>query len=150
MRGGKIRKYCLVKWEKPNNGFYKFNVDGTATDKPGPTGIGGVIHDDLGRQNLVFTESAGVLDTNGAELLAIRKAILIWLLCGNDNLVMEGDSVNALAWASGRKKPPWKMINVVRQIRSLSRQGLSSSSTRGNWPVVLPTFWPRLGSIKWS
>lgn len=42
--------------KKHYKGFYKFNVNGAAMDKPGPPGIGRVAHDDRGRMVLVFSE----------------------------------------------------------------------------------------------
>lgn len=51
-----------------------------------------------------FSESTGVMESNEVELLAIRKAIYLWSRFGNGNLIVEGYSVNLIAWASDRKK----------------------------------------------
>lgn len=72
MKGGKkVRKTC-TKWVKPKKGFYKFNVDGTTRGKPRLVRIKGVLHDDLSRMLLIFLESVGIMESNEAELRAIR------------------------------------------------------------------------------
>ena len=57
----------------------KFNVDGSSLGKPGLAGIGGVLKDNLTAVKVVFSKSIGVADSNVAELLAVRKAMHIFL-----------------------------------------------------------------------
>lgn len=97
MRGVSRAKKRLVNWIIPPLGFCKFNVDGTARGKPGPTGIGGVLHDDRGRMLATFSESVGLMESNEAELRAIRRALQIWSGFRSGNLVIESDSTDAIS-----------------------------------------------------
>lgn len=66
-----------------------------------------------------FVESIGIMESNEVELLAIPRAIHLWIRHGNDNLVLEGDSTNASTWAIGRKSPRWMLVNIDREIKKL-------------------------------
>lgn len=109
--------------EKLEFGYCKFNVDGATRGKSGPTGIGEVVHDDRSRLLLAFLESIWVMESNEAELREIRRALQICSRYGNCNLIIEGDSSNAISWAMGKMDPPWKLVHLVRVIRILSRIG---------------------------
>lgn len=96
MKGVSKGKKKVVKWVVPPLGSCKFNVDGEARGKPDPAGIGGVLHDDRGRMLTAFSESVGSMESNETELWAI------WFGFMSGNLVIEGDSTNAIAWANNR------------------------------------------------
>ena len=51
-------------------GFLKFNVEGAAKGKPGPTEIGGVLCNSRGGVLFVFSKHVAVCNSNEAELLA--------------------------------------------------------------------------------
>lgn len=42
------RDKIVERWSPPPPGIFKFNIDEVAREKPGPTGIGGVLHDEEG------------------------------------------------------------------------------------------------------
>lgn len=94
-----------MRWTKLALGFCKFNIDGVARGKHGRAGIGGVIHDDRGRILLAFSEPIGLMESNEAELLAIRRPLQIWSRFGTGNLIIECDSTNGIAWASNMNDP---------------------------------------------
>lgn len=96
----------IVGWVKPPLGSFKFNVDRAAFGKPGPAGIGGVLHDNRGRMVLDFSEFVAIMESNEAELRPIRRALGIWSTLGNGPLWVEGDSTNVISWASKWKTPP--------------------------------------------
>ncbi|XVE78573.1 hypothetical protein DITRI_Ditri13aG0156700 [Diplodiscus trichospermus] len=78
VRGRDIAARIHTCWTKPVEGSLKFNVDGSALGQPGPAGIGGVLRDHKANIKLVFSKSVDVVDSNLAELLAIREAFLIF------------------------------------------------------------------------
>lgn len=78
-------------------------------------------HNSRGRMLLAFSEPTGIMESNEAGLLVIRRAIHLWSRYGNINLVIEGDSVNAIAWATGRKNASWRFVDIARDIRRMSR-----------------------------
>ncbi|XVE68767.1 hypothetical protein DITRI_Ditri09bG0096200 [Diplodiscus trichospermus] len=65
----------------PAAGEVKFNVDGASLGKPGQTGIRGVLRDHQGNVIIRFSRSVGVADSNLAELMAVRKAFILFLSC---------------------------------------------------------------------
>lgn len=79
----------------------------------------------------MFNESVGIKDSNEAEILSILRALTIWKDFGGGNLVIEGDSTNAFKWAIGSKRPPWRLNNVVREVRVLASElGVSFAQVR--------------------
>lgn len=113
----------LVKWAAPPLGSCKFNVDGAARGKPGPAGIGGVLHDDRGNMLAAFSESVGSMESNEIELRAIRRALQISSRFRRGKLIIESDSTNAISWANNRKFPLWRLIGIARDIWSLCNRG---------------------------
>lgn len=67
-----------MEWSHLEEGWFKFNVDGSAFGKPGPAGFGGVCCDEKGCFVGVFSGYVGILDSNIAEFLAIHKAFVIF------------------------------------------------------------------------
>lgn len=106
MKGSKKVKKPRVDRMKPEKGHFKFNADGAAKGKSGPAGIEVVVHDNEGRTRLIFSESVEVMESNEAELRAIRHATFIWASIGIGNLIIEGESANAIAWVSEKVNPP--------------------------------------------
>lgn len=78
-----------------------------------------MLRDHEGSTSIVFTESVGIRDSNEAEILSIRKALVTWKSFGEGKLITEGNSANAIKWAMGHKRPPWRLITVVRKIREM-------------------------------
>lgn len=69
-----------LEWCKPAAGVLTFNVDGSSLEKRGPTGIGGILRNHGGVELIRFSKSVGIVDSNEAELLAVRESSLIFNL----------------------------------------------------------------------
>jgi ribonuclease HI len=54
---------------------FKWNVDGSSIEKPGPSGIGGVLRNHHEILLGIFSLSVEILDSNVVELRAVIKAI---------------------------------------------------------------------------
>jgi hypothetical protein len=66
----------------------------------GPAGIGGVLRDHMGMVMDVFSISAGVKNSNKAELIAVVKALRLSSLRGdlsNNKIIIESDSSNVVS-----------------------------------------------------
>lgn len=98
---------------------FKFNVDRVSRGKLGPAGIGGVLHDEEGEIKLFFSEPVGIKDSNEVEFPGIRKALELQNSFENGKLIIDSDSTNAIAWARGKKTPPWRLISILRGICKL-------------------------------
>ena len=68
-----------IIWKAPLSDFMKFNVDGSSKGKPGPAGIGGVLRDNSATIKIVFSKAVGVVESNAAELLAVREVLRIFV-----------------------------------------------------------------------
>ncbi|KAK2642976.1 hypothetical protein Ddye_024739 [Dipteronia dyeriana] len=69
----KVKINKVEDWIPSQADILKFNVDGSVIEKPGSAGIGGVLRDLRGK--VLFSYHMGILDSNGAELWAIKRAI---------------------------------------------------------------------------
>ena len=68
-----------IIWKAPPSDIMKFNVDGSSKGKPGPAGIGGVLRDNSATIKIVFSKAVGVVESNAAELLAVREVLRIFV-----------------------------------------------------------------------
>lgn len=102
-------------WSPPLARTFKLNVERAARGKPRPSGIGGVLRDVARTSSLVFSKPVGRRDSNEADLLVIRRALTLWVPMRYGNLIIEGDSSNAIQWAKGLKQPQWKLTIVIRE-----------------------------------
>ncbi|XVF82575.1 hypothetical protein PTKIN_Ptkin16aG0060800 [Pterospermum kingtungense] len=78
----RLAHWATTVWPKDQvsmMGAVKFNVDGLSMGKLGLIGIGGVLRDHSGDELARFFKSIGVEDSNFAELMAIREAMVIFV-----------------------------------------------------------------------
>lgn len=72
-----------IRWEKPVQGWWKLNTDGSCCGNTGMAGCGGLIRDDAGRWIMGFSRSIGMTSSFAAELWGLREGLL---LCSNLNI----------------------------------------------------------------
>ncbi|XVF77973.1 hypothetical protein PTKIN_Ptkin14bG0090800 [Pterospermum kingtungense] len=112
-------------WIPPSEGMVKFNVDGSSFGKPGPAGIGGVLRNHKGNELMSFSKHIGMEDSNVAEIMAIREALVLflaspWVNCSK--LIIESDSRIAIGWVNNPNEAPWKVRMFVNHITNLRSQ----------------------------
>lgn len=98
VRRRKVRRE--ISWTSSLVGILKFNLDGASRGKPRPTGMGGVLHNSKGEILFMFSMSVGVKESNEAEVMATLEALWYFSLSYRIKLMVEGDSANAVKWAS--------------------------------------------------
>ncbi|KAL0287181.1 UNVERIFIED_CONTAM: putative ribonuclease H protein [Sesamum calycinum] len=76
-------RISIVKWIKPDRGWFKLNTDGASKENPGVTGAGGIIRNYLGKIVLAFQEYLGFSSNIEAKLKAIYKGVK---LCIDSNI----------------------------------------------------------------
>ncbi|GKF79652.1 reverse transcriptase, partial [Tanacetum coccineum] len=89
------------QWCPPDDGALKFNVDGSAKGKPGFAAIGGLLRNSEGAVVALFSIPVGVMDSNVAEVLAIKEACKMLnkkVEFNSVKIVIESDSLNAGSW----------------------------------------------------
>ena len=113
-------------WQPPTFGVLKWNVDGSSLGKPGPAGVGGVLRDHEGLVKVIFSVPCGIIDSNLAEVIAIRKALQVLSLkpeYHNVNIIVESDSFNAISWLTNSEvEIPWKFHFERSLIDNLKNQ----------------------------
>ncbi|XVF43589.1 hypothetical protein PTKIN_Ptkin02bG0051700 [Pterospermum kingtungense] len=103
----------------------KFNVDGSSLSQHGPAGIGGILRDSDANIILCFSKAAGNIDSNLAELMAVKEAFQLfissqWAL--SHALAVESDSSNVVMWVNNPDKTPWRMRNLMAIIENMKLQ----------------------------
>lgn len=78
-----------------------------------------MLRNHLGYTRIAFSESVGIKESNEAELLNIRRTLSLGAALRGEKLIIESDSFNAIKWAKGLKRPPWRLITLVREIKEL-------------------------------
>ncbi|KAJ9171073.1 hypothetical protein P3X46_019121 [Hevea brasiliensis] len=74
-----LLKECrLAVWAAPPASSFKWNVDGSFLGKPSLSALGGVLQESSGDFQCIFSCPVGYMDSNWAELYAIRKALEIY------------------------------------------------------------------------
>ncbi|KAK2635837.1 hypothetical protein Ddye_030629 [Dipteronia dyeriana] len=69
------KKKIILDWNPPAEEHFKFNVDGSVLGKLGPAGAGGVLRDFNEKILCLFSCNLGCLDSNAAEIWAIKVAL---------------------------------------------------------------------------
>ncbi|KAK3211007.1 hypothetical protein Dsin_015713 [Dipteronia sinensis] len=117
----KMKKSILADWIPPRANTLKFNVDGSVRGKPGPAGIGGVLRDSNGKVLCLFSQFVGILDSNAAELWAIKNVVDLCLsseqVQGREITVVS-DSRVAVSWINKGDFGDMEDSNTILDIRS--------------------------------
>ena len=126
----KVRKASkrTIVWDCPVPDYLKFNVDGSVRGKPGPAGIGGVLRDCNASVKAIFSKHIGEVDSNMAELLAVREALRLFVTTRwaySHKLIIESDSNNVVKWMNNPSETPWRMKRHLAHIESYKQQLLS-------------------------
>ncbi|XP_058092545.1 uncharacterized protein LOC131238995 [Magnolia sinica] len=84
-----VRPPRFVKWKKPDPGWAKLNVDGSARGKPGLSRGGGVCRDDKGDFVFGLAVGYGVGSNTYAELWVVHNVLAICFNFGLSRVVVE-------------------------------------------------------------
>ena len=67
----------MIRWQWPNEGVFKLNVDGSSFGNPGEAGFGGLVRGADGHWIFSFYGSVGFADNLLPELMAICNGLHI-------------------------------------------------------------------------
>ncbi|KAA3472272.1 leucine-rich repeat receptor-like serine/threonine-protein kinase BAM3 [Gossypium australe] len=82
-------------------------------------GCGGILRDNDGHLRGIFFGLLGHLDSHIAEVIAIRTAFKLYVESqwfGKFGLVIESDSMVAVAWIRNKVSKPWKLLKLFNDI----------------------------------
>ena len=95
----------MQKWHPPTSSFYKLNFDATVFSDTCSSGFRAIICNNLGEvMAAMSTKGPSVVDSEEAEVLACRRALMFAVDAGFEELMIEGDNstiINSIAslWA---------------------------------------------------
>ena len=94
---------------------------------------------------MVFSKNVGAVESNEAEVLAILKALQLYVANYNDSLVVESDLVNAIHWGSPSRA--FRGGSSISLMRSSLHPYIFKFSLRmlGSWQMHLLILWPGKG-----
>ena len=128
---------CVTGWRLPPIGELKWNVDGSSIGKPGLGSAGGVLRDHTELVRCIFSIPYGIVDSNLAELIAIRKALQLMTLNSdfcNVKFIVESDSLNAINWINNASAAwPWVLHNELCGIINLKASFSLASFVHTLW-----------------
>ncbi|KAK4385662.1 putative ribonuclease H protein [Sesamum angolense] len=99
-------RISIVKWIKPDRGWFKLNTDGASKGNPGIVGAGGIIRNHLGQTVLAFQEHLGLTSNTTAELKAIYRGIKLCIDSNIRKIWVETDANVALKLISSPSQGP--------------------------------------------
>jgi hypothetical protein len=105
----------LPRWTPPIVGF-KQHFDGSTRGNPGPSGIGDVVQDLEGSVMLSFKGPLSIADSSFTELWAMIECVNFAVSHDLVHLMVEGDSKNAIKWATSQQCP-WRFVYLIRRVR---------------------------------
>ncbi|XP_057833769.2 uncharacterized protein LOC131044456 [Cryptomeria japonica] len=108
-----------VKWEPPEQGWYKINFDGASAGNPSPSGIGCIVRDSKGKCLKEIAENIGVETNNEVEFRAAYQSLQLGTDLGWRNIHLEGDSLNVINAIQNKQTPSWHLNRWLRPILAL-------------------------------
>jgi ribonuclease HI len=117
----RVSSQRLVRWSCPDEGWVKFNVDGSPRGNPGEAGARGILRNDTGGWCMGFSCYLGPQSNMFAELWAIRQGLLIAWDKGFRSLIVETDSLEAIH--NIQSKPPHSpFLALLSDIKELMQR----------------------------
>ncbi|XP_056690105.1 uncharacterized protein [Spinacia oleracea] len=119
-------KDLQAPWLPPPISSLKWNVDASINPSEIKASIGGVLRNHQGNFICVFSSPMPFVEINHAEILAIHRAIKIFMAYDHlrqSRLLVESDSINAVKWCNNEKEGPWNLNFIINFIRSAMTTG---------------------------
>ncbi|PRQ37612.1 putative ribonuclease H [Rosa chinensis] len=107
-----------IKWSAPPSSFVKINFDGSVRRDSAASGF--VIRDHNGRPVIAATKCVGNSSTPVAEATALRDSLIAAKDKGFTRVEVEGDSKLVIDVVTGRVIPPWRLLKLIEDIRTIA------------------------------
>lgn len=117
-------------WSPPQKSHLKWNVAASVSASLFSSAIDSVLWDDMGCFKCVFSSPIPLIEINSGEILAIHRAIQIFITKGNihnHHIEIEFDSFNAVKWCNAEAGGPWKLAFQLNLIRNARKRWLNIS-----------------------
>ncbi|KAK0604076.1 hypothetical protein LWI29_011762 [Acer saccharum] len=120
----KSKKQAFEPWVPPVAGSLKFNVDGSSRGQSRSSGIGGVLRNNTGMVQCLFSLFVGNQDAITAELMAIDYACSLCVAnpsLRGVNIEIVSHSLLAVTWINSDQVGSLAYVNLVYGIRDYLR-----------------------------
>ncbi|KAL0345577.1 UNVERIFIED_CONTAM: putative ribonuclease H protein [Sesamum radiatum] len=111
------RKYELIFWEKPEEGWVKLNTDGASRGNSSVAGVSGIIRNHFGEVLLAFQELLRIASNIQAELSALHRGLLICKERGFIRVWIELDALSVLQLLKKPLSGAWQYQLILQQIK---------------------------------
>ncbi|EOY22607.1 Uncharacterized protein TCM_014733 [Theobroma cacao] len=94
----------------------KFSIDGATRGCMELAGIGGILRACSGEAKIIFSKALGEADSNLVEMMAVKKALLIFSTSRwnkNRKLLIENNSSTAVKWTKHPNSASWRMRQLI-------------------------------------
>lgn len=120
----------IVKWLRPQQGWYKLNVDGRSLGNPVSSGAGGAIRDYRGDLISGFAIHTGIHSNNFAEFMGLIQGLRIVRYPGLQNIeIIEMDSKLVIDWIKKKRSGMWYLKDFWEEMLRLLRGIMLQFST---------------------
>ncbi|GMI83491.1 hypothetical protein HRI_002018400 [Hibiscus trionum] len=105
-----------TRWTAPGRGSLKFNTDAAVQGSYGMAGVGGVLRDENAKILMYFSKGVGVCDVMTAVLVAINKALTIFVdskWSKEYEVILESDNKIAIEWLLDHSLSPAHFRNLI-------------------------------------
>lgn len=99
----------MVMWEKPEEGFVKINIDGSALSNPRRNGVGTIIRDHQGNFIHAIATPLGEGTNNKAETEAAIIGVQWCFDNGYAEVQLKVDLAILVNWINNSSEPPWSL-----------------------------------------
>ncbi|XP_004308642.1 PREDICTED: putative ribonuclease H protein At1g65750-like [Fragaria vesca subsp. vesca] len=123
--GGPQQPPEVITWLSPPNKTVKINFDGSVSSNSAASGA--IIRDSKGNPILASTRNLGSTSVPVAEATALRDSLLSVKEKGFIDVVVEGDSKLVIDVMTQKINPPWRIHQIVDDIRKIAESFSSIS-----------------------
>ncbi|KAL6190194.1 hypothetical protein ACLB2K_036592 [Fragaria x ananassa] len=107
-----------IKWNPPSHGRIKINFDGSVQGNSAAGGF--ILRTENGNSLTAASFYSGTTTVPVAEAMALRNSLICAKSRGITKIEVEGDSKLVIDAVNGVSTPPWRLLKLIQDIKTLS------------------------------
>ncbi|KAL6211745.1 hypothetical protein ACLB2K_016968 [Fragaria x ananassa] len=107
-----------IKWNPPSHGRIKINFDGSVQGNSAAGGF--ILRTENGNSLTAASFYSGTTTIPVAEAMALRNSLICAKSRGITKIEVEGDSKLVIDVVNGVSTPPWRLLKLIQDIKTLS------------------------------
>ncbi|KAL6183154.1 hypothetical protein ACLB2K_044565 [Fragaria x ananassa] len=109
-----------IRWTPPPQNIVKVNFDGSVLQHDSSAAVGFIFRDCSGCPFFASARKLGKANVPIAEATALRDSLLKAKKLNYSHLMVEGDSALIINCVTERLKCPWKLLQIVQDIKKIA------------------------------